>query len=298
MTSAQFRDLLSSMNIWKRGRERAPHKPLLLLLALGHLVQGSPRLRPYRAIEFELKALLKRFGPPSQIQQPEFPFQYLRSDGLWEVQGLQRDHFNASGRIRAGQVRNSAVQGGLPAEIHAFLIAHPLALRQAIQYLLLAHFPQSVHQDLLNAVRLSEFPLSADMRAESGLWCDPHFHSNVIQAYECQCAVCGYDIQLQDQWMGLEVAYILRPDRGGPDEVPNGLALCAIHHRAFDQGGISLEDNLALLVSATVQSRSRAWSFWFRQFEGQPIQAPNQSRHDPNPHYLQWHRSQVFRGSP
>ncbi|MBC9219682.1 HNH endonuclease, partial [Escherichia coli] len=27
---------------------------------------------------------------------------------------------------------------------------------------------------------------------------------------------------------------------GGPSEIPNGRALCAIHHKAFDQGSICL----------------------------------------------------------
>jgi hypothetical protein len=36
--------------VWKRGDERAPHKPLLLLIALARIQRGDPRLIPYRDV--------------------------------------------------------------------------------------------------------------------------------------------------------------------------------------------------------------------------------------------------------
>lgn len=36
--------------------------------------------------------------------------------------------------------------------------------------------------------------------------------------------------------VGLEAAHIKWKQFGGPCEIPNGLALCAIHHKAFDKG--------------------------------------------------------------
>lgn len=41
MTREQIRKLFFSINIWKKGDQRAPHKPLLLLLALGKVQQGT-----------------------------------------------------------------------------------------------------------------------------------------------------------------------------------------------------------------------------------------------------------------
>ena len=70
MKSAEFHQRLSSLKIWRRQGKRAPHKPLLLLLAFGHFYRGSPRLRAYREIEYELRELLVRFGPPRRKQSP------------------------------------------------------------------------------------------------------------------------------------------------------------------------------------------------------------------------------------
>ena len=52
-----------SLNVWKRGEKRAPHKPLLALWAIGRCVRKEPRLASYELVDQELAALLRRFGP-------------------------------------------------------------------------------------------------------------------------------------------------------------------------------------------------------------------------------------------
>ena len=121
------------MKTWRRKYERAPHKPLLLLLTLGHFHLDSPRLRPYRDVENELRAFLIRFGPPRSKQGPEHPLLRLQRDGLWELLGLQPSHFDASGQLRPHLVRERAVVGVLPEEVHNFLKAYPSELRLAVQ---------------------------------------------------------------------------------------------------------------------------------------------------------------------
>jgi len=44
-------DRFATINIWRRGEERAPHKPMLLLYALAALQRGEDRLIPFAAIE-------------------------------------------------------------------------------------------------------------------------------------------------------------------------------------------------------------------------------------------------------
>ena len=85
MTAEAFFDKLTRLNVWKRGGERAPHKPLLLLLAMGRTVRGEARLACYSEIEKPLTGLLKHFGPPRQAHHPEFPFGRLVKDELWEI---------------------------------------------------------------------------------------------------------------------------------------------------------------------------------------------------------------------
>ncbi len=289
------------MKIGHRGKERAPHKPLLLLLALRHLRQGHARMRPYREIAFELGVLLTRFGPPRRKHHPEYPFQRLPGDGLWEIQGLQSHHWDRSGQLRPHLLQHSEVKGGLPSAVHHLLMGNSVLLKQTVEYLLQSHFPDSFHQDLLEAVALQDvlYPAEWDEVEIARLIRprDPRFRANVIRAYEYRCAICEYDIRLDNHLMGLEAAHIRWHSSGGPDEVPNGLALCVIHHRAFDRGGIGLSDNLDLLVSSELHGQNEAWDFWFQKYEGQTIRMPRLTQHGPLPEYLNWHRQQVFRGA-
>lgn len=77
----------------------------------------------------------------------------------------------------------------------------------------------------------------------------PVFRTQVLTAYEHQCAMCRLRyVQL------LDAAHIL-PDghpRGTP-EVPNGLALCKIHHAAFDQNLLGVRSDFTVTVRSDVQ---------------------------------------------
>src|SRR6266516_3915022 len=77
---------LASLRQHQQGGHRSPHKPLLVLLALGRLqATGSSEL-PWPAAEAELADLLAEFGRPSKTgraQSAAYPFTRLRADGVW-----------------------------------------------------------------------------------------------------------------------------------------------------------------------------------------------------------------------
>ncbi len=57
----------------------------------------------------------------------------------------------------------------------------------------------------------------------------PIFRRQVLAAYRTQCALC----RLRHGEL-LDAAHIKEDSEGGEPVVPNGIAMCAIHHRAFD----------------------------------------------------------------
>lgn len=61
MTREEFLKAVENLNVWKREGRRAPHKPLLLLLALGRISEGRERLVRYAELETDVRRLLKRF---------------------------------------------------------------------------------------------------------------------------------------------------------------------------------------------------------------------------------------------
>jgi putative restriction endonuclease len=66
----------------------------------------------------------------------------------------------------------------------------------------------------------------------------------VVPAYELQCAIC----RLRELRL-LDAAHILGDVEGGEPAVSNGLSLCAIHHRAFDQNLVGVSADYILHVS-------------------------------------------------
>ena len=68
----------------------APHKPLLILLALARVQHGEPWLVEFTVIDEQLKQLLAEFGPSSAAKSRHYPFWHLATDGngaLWELSG-------------------------------------------------------------------------------------------------------------------------------------------------------------------------------------------------------------------
>ena len=113
--------------------------------------------------------------------------------------------------------------------------------------------------------------------------------------------MCDFDVRLDDDLLGLEAAHIKWRAANGPDTVPNGLALCRLHHNALDRGAIGLTQSgswgFELLVSRELSGASEA----YRQLvdaRGRPLRQPQEAAELPNPAYVAWHREQVFRGEP
>lgn len=291
MTSERFLYLLSRLQVWSRAGERAPHKPLLILLAMGNLCRGEPRLLPYRNIAESLIDLLVRFGPYRRSHHPEQPICRLPRDGLWELCG-HVPTVGATGVPSHGQLMRSDVSAGFPEAVHSLLVAHPEVIWMGTQYLQDRYFAESLHDDLVAEVgihRVMQPALKSRKR-------NPEFRREVIRAYEHRCAICDYDIRLDNNLVGLEAAHIQWHAYDGPDKVANGLALCTLHHKAFDLGGISLLDDLRLVVSDDLHGQNRAFDLWFLDHKGKPIRAPRHDDQRPDPLFLRWHREQVYQG--
>jgi putative restriction endonuclease len=70
------------------------------------------------------------------------------------------------------------------------------------------------------------------------------FRGRVLPAYRSQCTICRLkEIRL------LDAAHILADAESGEPDVSNGLSLCSIHHRAFDQDLVGVSPDYAVRVS-------------------------------------------------
>ena len=283
---------LASLRQHERDGRRSPHKPLLVLMALGRLArEGSSRIS-WTEAEEQLADLIAEFGPPSQTgraQSAAYPFTRLRSDGVWTLDAdVPMD--------RVVPLRDG-VTGRLEKALEDLLVDRPALIASAARGLVDAHFPSTVAPDVLLAVGLDPEavdeadapPVPQSERRRSSTW-----PSAVLEAWDRQCAFCGFDGQVGGVPVGLEAAHIRWFRLDGPDSLDNGLALCSLHHKLFDRGVLGLDDDLAVVVSRRFSART-AHGRAVYDLHGHRL-SPRPGTSLPSRDHVDWHREQVFHG--
>ncbi|MDE0524257.1 MAG: HNH endonuclease [Boseongicola sp.] len=285
-------DRFDKIKLGKAGKRTAAHKPLLMLFALGEMGRGKDSVA-FRDLEEKLKRLLGTYGPwtPSEIR-PEYPFWRLRNDGLWKVSadGPIRT-YGKGGDASARDLREQHARGGYEDCILQVLKADPRHVGVVARRLLDRHFPESLHQGILDDVGLS---LDAGPAPSGRRKRDPEFRQKVLMAYEKRCCVCGYDLRLGDRPAGLEAAHIKWHTHGGPDDVSNGLSLCVLHHKAFDLGAFTVQNDGCTIACSQHLSGSTNVD-WLIGFHGKSLKKPQSSEYLPRQSCLDWHRDTIFR---
>ncbi|WP_328466101.1 phosphorothioated DNA-binding restriction endonuclease [Streptomyces sp. NBC_00448] len=279
---------------WTGNGTRAPHKPLLFLYALGRFQEDAEAELRYSAVEADLGRLLAEYGPAHRTT-PAYPFHHLVSDGVWEV---RTDRGDGSPGNRVRELRASGAAGRLVPELRTALRREPSLLGRMARVLLDLHFPPSLHGELCEAVGL-ELEL-----AETGTLTavrrrrDRRMRESVLTAYEYQCAFCGYDGMIGAVPVGLEAAHVRWWAFDGPDEVDNGVCLCALHHKLFDKGVLGVGDGQLILVSRDFVGRSAAAREHVVALAGRALLGPQPGTPAIAASHRAWHARQVFHGEP
>lgn len=92
----------------------------------------------------------------------------------------------------------------------------------------------------------------------------PEFRRRVLDAYRRQCAMC----RLRHPEL-LDAAHIREDAHGGEPIVTNGIAMCAIHHRAFDAHVVGVRPDYVIEVRSDV----------LREHDGPTLQHALQEMH-------------------
>ncbi len=297
MTPGDLKSLFANLKVWHAHGWRAPNKPLLALWAIGRCLRNEARLAPYDEIAHELTALLRRFGPPRKRVNPDLPFWHLRSDGVWEVPEANRIAETVSGHAKVASLRREGAQGGLPTDVF-------LALQQDwettldIAYSLLdAHFPDTMHDDILRAVGINAGdvePAAREFEHVRRRSRDSAFSKAVLSAYGERCAVCAFSVRLHGAPVALDAAHIKWHRAGGRnrDKVSNGLSLCALHHRLFDAGAFTLSPKYTVITAAAAVGPGSRQSL--ERFSHRSILLPEKTEDYPDCQSLKWHHREVF----
>jgi putative restriction endonuclease len=114
----------------------------------------------------------------------------------------------------------------------------------------------------------------------------PAFRTRVLVAYETRCAVC----ELRYGSL-LDAAHIVPDsDRHGVPTVNNGLALCKIHHAAYDQNmlGVTPDFEVRIAHKLLAEIDGPMLKHGLQEMHGRPIQLPKRRADHPSPDLLAW----------
>ena len=109
------------------------------------------------------------------------------------------------------------------------------------------------------------------------------FRGRVIPAYDSQCTIC----RLKESRL-LDAAHIVSDaDVLGEPSVSNGLSLCSIHHRAFDQNLVAITPDYTVAVSPRLlEDEDGPMLELLKGFHSASIQLPRKRSHRPDPERL------------
>ena len=294
LSDEEVLDRLATFRQYQQDGKRAPHKPLLVLLALARLEETGTSAVPWSTAETQLADLIAEFGPPSRTgraQSAAYPFTRLRRDDIWHIDADVPDD-------SLTPLRERRATGRLDPGLEEALRTNPALLRQAARRLVDTHFPMTVAPDVLTAVGLDPETVLASAAAEelaerrrrSSAW--PQL---ILAAWDRQCAFCGYDGQLAGSVVGIEAAHVRWFNLGGPDSEDNGMALCSLHHKLFDRGALGLDDDHRVQVSTLFTARTESAKAVY-DLHDRPLR-PRRGTPLPAAEHITWHSTQVFKGS-
>ena len=278
-----------SLNIWKHEDRRAPHKPLLVLLAIGYLQNEDQRLLPYKEIEPKLKRLLVQFGTPRNASNTHYPYWRLQTEGIWEVERSDELTVNASGDVKKTELRGKNIRAGFTSEAYDLLKEKPSLIDKISSGLLNSHFPDTIHEDIILETGLNLGIEHLNRRKR-----DANFRREVLQAYQYRCAVCDFDVRIGAKSICLEAAHIKWHSAGGPDSVDNGISLCTLHHKMFDLGAFTIDKDQYFLVSEKAIGTD-GFHLWLGRYHGTVITKPIRAVYEPKTEYIIWNQEQVFK---
>ncbi len=80
---------------------------------------------------------------------------------------------------------------------------------------------------------------------------EARFRPEVLRAYSYRFAICQTALKLVD------AAHIVPVAQSGSDEVNNGLALCRLHHAAYDNALLGVRSDLTIITNPAMTSKLR-----------------------------------------
>lgn len=258
-------------------RNRAPHKPILLLAVLDLVARGVIT-SPFLAVTDDLIELNELFNlywrrvmPVGQTSSIAFPFSRLHNEPFWELvpqPGGEITPAAVNNITSVSQLRTAALGARMDEDLF-HCMQQPegrSALREALLRSCFSEEGRSAleEQAAVNAEaysysleleQKSHLPLVAETLAADAYKPaarDQGFRRIVVATYDHRCALCGVRIITPEGHTVVDAAHIIPWSKSRNDDIRNGMALCKLCHWAFDEGMMGISGDYKVILSRQI----------------------------------------------
>lgn len=293
---------IRKLNVNRNHGKPAPHKPLLLLAVIDLIEQGKVSDNKIRPTTEFVEAFLKYWNLIRSDRPRIFlPFYHLKSDGFWHL--YARPDKTIYEFRSMSQVAENVAFASLDEDLFV-LLARPDTREIIRQTIIENYFAGEAEifraavgeseknfslENLLGQQAVSEKNLDRPRRSRL-------FRGVIIRLYNYTCAACRFRLVTLDGMTAVDAAHIIPFSVSHDDSIGNGLALCKLHHWAFDNGLISIDDDFRLLVSPVFKEDGNE-GFLLNRLRSQKIFLPKEKPFFPSQETIKWHRQNTFNAS-
>jgi len=296
----------------------APHKPILLLAVIDGFEKGYLWGMEVPISEDLLTSFhdyWKLLVDTENDANFSLPFFHLGSEksGFWQLKPLGNKVIpvTKSNSIKSFRALRETVECAVLSDELAHALQNPVSRNEIKMALLERYFPEkasnlfkapvrysdSVKKDILydpaeNYARkvIRKFEQLNQAEREEELILRSHiFRKAVLEIYDGRCAISGMKLEFGKYISMVDACHIVPFADGKGDTITNGIALSPTLHRAFDRGLVSVSNDYRVLVHPRLTDHFP--EVGIRQFSGQELHLPQDSRFYPSPEKFSQHRS-------
>ncbi|MFZ5762399.1 MAG: HNH endonuclease [Thermodesulfobacteriota bacterium] len=301
--------------VWDEAtKNRAPHKPVLLLAVLDLVARGGITT-PFVSINGDLVELNELFNlywrrivAVGQTSSMAFPFSRLHNEPFWKLVAAPGQQITAAAINNISTVSQlRAIAMGAQIDENLFNYLQQPESRTALRETLLRScFSDSARialadQAVLNneaynysqeLAKTAHLPKVQEILGEYRPAArDQGFRRIIVSIYDHRCALCGVRIITPEGHTVVDAAHIIPWSRSKNDDVRNGMALCKLCHWAFDEGMMGVSETYDVLTSRQIATTPNVPGFLLT-LAGRNIITPADRDFWPNQQYLTAHRQE------
>jgi len=272
------------------GLGAALKKPLLLLLLVSKIENGRIEENRFHFddIEKQLERLIREHGgrPTASGPKPEQPFSHLRSSAFWILK-TQREYGPGKTAL-VSDLRHPDSYAAFRPQVFRLLRSSGEARARVVDSVLHEWWPETLHGDIREDLGLDR--LDSRRRRQR----DQQFTIDVLENFRYSCACCGFHGVRNGQATGIDAAHVQWHAHRGPDTVENGIALCKLHHWAFDKGILGINEAERIGIADVFVTQSDG-GLPLESLEGRPLAVLPKNKAIAG-RFLEWHRGNVYLG--